>query len=86
MAQYTITIAPAAKKQIDKLPDHIKHKLGNTLYNIIAANPFIGKALKAELAGLYSYRIADYRVIYSILKQKLIIQVVKVMHRREAYR
>jgi addiction module RelE/StbE family toxin len=86
MRKYTIIIAPTAKKQIDKLPEHIKYKLGNTLYNIIAANPFIGKALKAELKGLYSYRIADYRVIYSILKQKLIIQVIKVMHRREVYR
>ena len=86
MKRYDIVIAPKAKKQIDKLPTSIKYKLGDTLLNVIAVDPFLGKALKAELKGLYSYRIGDYRIINSILKTKLIVQVVKVMHRREVYR
>lgn len=86
MKRYEIIIAPKAKKQIDSLPSHIKSKVGDTLINVIAMDPFIGKALKAELKGLYSYGLGDYRVIYNILKKKLIIQVIKVMHRIEAYR
>ncbi|NQT90237.1 MAG: type II toxin-antitoxin system RelE/ParE family toxin [Candidatus Omnitrophica bacterium] len=86
MKRYEIIIAPRAKKQIDKLPLHIKFKVGNTLLNVMALDPFVGKALKAELKGLYSYRLGEYRIIYSILKTKLIVQVIKVMHRREAYR
>jgi mRNA interferase RelE/StbE len=86
MKSYKIIFAPRAKKQISKLPAHIKSRIGDTLMSVIAKDPFIGKALKAELEGLYSYRIGDYRIIYSILKTKLIVQVVKVMHRREVYR
>ena len=86
MRRYEIVIAPRAKRQIDSLPAQIKTKIGDTLLNVIAADPYIGKALKAELKGLYSYRIGDYRIIYSILKRRLIVQVIKVMHRREVYR
>ncbi|MCX5692061.1 MAG: type II toxin-antitoxin system RelE/ParE family toxin, partial [Candidatus Omnitrophica bacterium] len=30
--------------------------------------------------------VGDYRIIYSILKRELIIQIIKVSHRREVYR
>jgi mRNA interferase RelE/StbE len=84
--RYRIVIAPIAKKQIDSLPENIKSRIGNVLTAILSVDPFKGKALKAQLKGLYSYRIGDYRVIYGIVKHELIIQVIKVMHRREAYR
>ena len=86
MSKYAIVIAPRAKKQIDSLPEIIKSKIARVLIDILADNPYIGKPLKAELRGLYSYRVADYRIIYSILKQELIIQIIKVMHRKEVYR
>lgn len=86
MTPYVIRIAPAARKQIDSLPQHIKSKVGEVLSAVLARNPFLGKALKAELEGLYSYRIGDYRIIYNIVRHELIIQVIKVMHRREVYR
>ena len=86
MTAYAIIIAPIAKKQIDGLPPGIKSRIGVVLSTVIARNPFIGKALKADLKGLYSYRLGDYRIIYSIVRHKLIVQIVKVMHRREVYR
>ena len=86
MAIFTVVITPRAKKQIDSLPANIKSRIGKVLIDVIAKDPFIGKPLKAELKGLYSYRAGDYRIIYSILKHVLTIQVIKVMHRREVYR
>ncbi len=86
MRDYGIIIASRAKKQIEGLPFNIKSRIGNVLIDVLAKDPFIGKALKAQLKGLYSYRVGDYRIIYSIVRQELIIQAVKVMHRREAYR
>ncbi|MDP2912988.1 MAG: type II toxin-antitoxin system RelE/ParE family toxin, partial [Candidatus Omnitrophota bacterium] len=85
MKRYTIVFAPKAKKEVDRLPSKIKTRIANAL-DILAFNPFLGKALKADLKGLYSYRIGDYRIIYDILKDKLIIEIIKVMHRREVYR
>ena len=86
MKRYNIIIAPRAKRQIDGLPKDIKSRMADVLLNVMARNPFIGKSLKAELKGLYSYRVGDYRIVYGVIKNRLIIQIVKVMHRREVYR
>ena len=82
---YTVLIAPRVKKQIDKLPLKIKEKIANAIQEL-STNSFLGKALKADLKGLYSYRVGNYRVIYNILRHRLIIQIIKVMHRKDAYR
>jgi mRNA interferase RelE/StbE len=85
MIRYTIIIAPRAKKEIDSLDSATKERVANALESL-ALDPYAGKSLKADLKGLYSYRIGDYRIIYMIINKQLLIQVVKVMHRRQAYR
>ena len=86
MTRYRIRIVPKVDKQIDSLPENIRSKVIKVIIDILATNPCLGKPLKAELKGRYSYRVADYRIIYSIMKQELLIQIIRVAHRREAYR
>ena len=86
MNSYRIVIAPRARKEIDGLPANIKSRIAEVLSNVLSKDPFTGKALKAELKGLYSYRVGDYRIIYAVARRELMIQIVKVMHRREVYR
>lgn len=45
----------------------------------------LGKPLSGNLASLYRYRIGDYRVIYQIFKNELIVVVVRVGHRKDVY-
>ena len=49
-------------------------------------NPYLGNALKGELRGLRRFRVGDWRVIYELLDDTLVVLVVRVAHRREAYR
>ena len=86
MNRYKIRLFPGARKQIDSLPEKIKSKIIRVVIDVLANDPYLGKPLKGDLKGRYSYRVADYRIIYSILKYELIIHIIKVMHRREAYR
>ena len=44
-----------------------------------------GKALTANLSGLWRSRIEDYRVICQIQDDKLVVLALKVGHRREVY-
>jgi mRNA interferase RelE/StbE len=48
-------------------------------------NPELGKPLTANLAGLWSIRIGNYRAIYQIRKQELIILILKLGHRKNIY-
>jgi len=45
----------------------------------------LGKALVGNFSGLYRYRIGDYRVIYQIIKNELLVVVVRVGHRKDIY-
>ena len=65
---------------------------GSTLERItralekISMNPYIGKFLKGELQGLHSYRTGNYRIIYEVVKAKIVIIVLKIGHRKDVYR
>lgn len=45
-----------------------------------------GKGLTANLAGLWRYRIGDYRLICEIEDEELVILTLTVGHRSEIYR
>ena len=45
-----------------------------------------GTRLKGELSGLRRIRDGDYRIIYELRKTELVVLVLRVAHRREAYR
>ncbi len=45
-----------------------------------------GKGLKADLAGLWRYRVGDYRILCQIRDAELYVLVVAVGHRRDVYR
>lgn len=85
---YKIKFASIAYKELEHIYQFDK-KLYTRLINAISAlqkNPYLGKALKARLKGDYSLRIADYRVIYTIHKNVLIIYIIDVGHRKNIYR
>ena len=45
-----------------------------------------GKPLSGDKAGLWSYRVGDYRIICLIEDERLVVVVVSVGHRRDVYR
>lgn len=44
-----------------------------------------GKGLRANLAGLWRYRVGDYRILCQIEDSKLVVLVISVGHRRDVY-
>jgi mRNA interferase RelE/StbE len=55
-------------------------------FTIISNKPYTATALVGNLKGYYSYRVGDYRIIYEIIKQKLLVYIEKVAHRKEVYK
>lgn len=62
---------------------HIKMKIRFALKEILK-DPYSGKALKDELAGLSSFRAGNFRIIYKPPKDK-IIEIVAVGPRKGIY-
>ena len=46
----------------------------------------LGKAMAGDKAGLWRYRVGDYRLICQIDDGAELILVLRVAHRKEAYR
>jgi mRNA interferase RelE/StbE len=85
LRKYRVQFTREAKKRIDKLDASIK-KIIQKAIDSLSHNPYRGKPLSHELAGLYSFRTSDYRIIYKIEEGQLIIIVITVGHRREIYK
>jgi mRNA interferase RelE/StbE len=45
-----------------------------------------GKGLTANWAGLWRYRVGDHRVICQLEDDRLLVLVVRIAHRSEAYK
>ena len=52
---------------------------------VVAQDPLSGKRLRGKYEGLWSYRFSDYRIVYRIEGQELVIVVLRVRHRRNVY-
>lgn len=44
-----------------------------------------GRGLKADLVGLWRYRVGDYRILCQIRDGELLVLVVAVGHRKDIY-
>lgn len=81
---YKVTFKKSVSRDLKKISkeeaDKILKKIEEELSEKADANPI----LKGRFAGLRKYRYGDYRVIYTIIEQKVII--LRIRHRREAYR
>ncbi len=85
---YNIEIAPDALRFLERLKKNNKNILDRLVRSIdsLRSNPFIGKKLVGDLSGFRSLRVGEYRILYVIIEKKILIQVVKIAHRREVYR
>ena len=81
---YVLVFTDTAKKQIDKLDARLRQQVDNGLLRL-AKNPRSGKPLRGELKGVWSERVATFRILYRIQEQKLEVVVLVVEHRKSVY-
>jgi len=81
---YSIRVTETAKKQLSKIDKQTARRIDSKLREI-ASDPF---AHVTRLVGLelYKMRVGDYRVLMSIQKDKLVVMVVEIGHRRNVYK
>jgi mRNA interferase RelE/StbE len=73
-----------SKKEISKIYNKIK----TYVYPQLKINPFFGtniKKLKGEFKDVYRYRIGEYRLFYSVDEKQILIYIMDIMKRNDAY-
>ena len=81
---YSIRVTETAKKQLSKIDKQTARRIDKKLREI-ASDPFLHVT---RLVGLeiYKMRVGDYRVLMSIQKDKLVVMIVEIGHRRNVYK
>jgi mRNA interferase RelE/StbE len=85
-SSYDIEIKASARKQIAALARKDQEAIAATIESLATAPRGPGREkLKGE-PNAYRIRAGDYRIVYEIHDDVLIVMVVRVGHRRDVYR
>jgi mRNA interferase RelE/StbE len=81
--KYELVYTRRAERDIEKLEPNVKDRIGKALLHSEEPLKFAEK-LSDPILGEYRFRIGDYRVIFDLQGNEIIL--LKVGHRREIYR
>lgn len=84
--KYSIDFAPRLEKQFNLIPKDIRALIFDRIDKLRSnPRPENVEPLQGADKGLFRIRQGDYRIVYSIQDHKLLILIVRVVHRREVY-
>lgn len=84
MARYRIEIKKSAVKEIKSLPPKDSSRLLKSIH-ALSENPRPQGCKKLTHREEYRIRVGQYRIIYTIEDDVLVVMVVKVGHRKDVY-
>ena len=86
MSRYRVEIARRAVKSVAQLPRREQQRIRAAI-DLLADGPRPpGCVAVADEESVYRVRVSNYRILYEVIDGRLVIQVVRVGHRRDVYR
>ena len=83
---YTIEISTSAAKAVDKLEKANRLRVVGAIELLsVDPRPPGAKMLRGGEQGRWRVRVGDYRIVYAIEDDRLLVLVLRVAHRREVY-
>lgn len=85
---WTVEFDDAAARELRKFDRQAQQEILRYLRERIATDEDprrFGKPLSRDMAGLWRYRIRDYRMICNIEDDKLVVLVLRAGHRKDVY-
>ncbi|WP_283611188.1 type II toxin-antitoxin system RelE family toxin [Mycolicibacterium poriferae] len=85
---YRVELTGAARRALaNELPEVVAVACWEFIRGPLADNPHrVGKPLRDQLEGRYSARRGEFRVIYQIFDDRVVVRVIHIAHRRDVYR
>jgi mRNA interferase RelE/StbE len=86
--KYAVQFVRSAQKEFDRLPAKLRTKVTEAL-SLLSQHPYSEllnvKRLKVG-NQLYRIRLGDYRIVYEIRDEALVVVVIKIGHRSDVYK
>jgi len=77
-----------AKKEFERLDRQVQIRIRRFLRERILPSEDpreLGASLRGNLAGLWKYRVGDYRIVAEIREAEILVLVVRIGHRSKIY-
>ena len=81
-ARFKLELTPRFERRFRSLDRQIQSRILKELW-ALAENPYTGKMLRGTWKDVLSLRVGDYRVLYLVTKEKVVL--LSVGHRRRVY-
>lgn len=82
---YRIEFKPSAADALAKIPQPQRARIARKI-DQLAANPRPRAAVKLEGAAFYRIRSGDYRIVYQVFDDRLMVLIVRIGSRGDVYR
>lgn len=83
---YDVEFAPSAARSFAKLERRIQRRIAQRVEELVYTPRPRGSEKLRGTADRYRLRVGDYRIIYDIEDDALVILILRVGHRRDVYR
>jgi mRNA interferase RelE/StbE len=84
--RYIIEYDIDIEEKLRDLPKSIREIIRKAIEKKLTIDPVtFGKPLRYSLKGYRRLRVGDYRVIYKIIEDKVIVFIVDIDHRKDIY-
>jgi mRNA-degrading endonuclease RelE of RelBE toxin-antitoxin system len=84
---FAIAWSPSALRDLARLPEKVATSVVEFVYGSLAENPHrVGHELRFELEGKHSANRSDYRIVYAIDADALLVTILAIDHRSKIYR
>jgi len=82
---YELIYSPVAIKQLEKLENTIKERILNSLERLRIRPDSCDIKRLVGMEG-YRFRVGDYRIIFDMERDKLLILILQIGHRKNIYK
>ncbi|TVS84923.1 type II toxin-antitoxin system RelE/ParE family toxin [Mycobacterium helveticum] len=85
---YRIELTKTAKRALTELlPEAVAVACWEFIRGPLAENPQqVGKPLRGRLEGRFSARRGEFRLLYRVFDDRVVVRVIHIAHRRDVYR
>ena len=84
--EWAVVFAPAARRQLAALSPDVQRRITRVIDALAAEPRPHGAMVLAGDRSIWRVRVGDYRVLYEIRGEELVVMVVGIGHHREVYR
>lgn len=85
MSNYAVEFTRSAQKELNKLPSQIGLRIAKAV-DKLSLEPRKGNVRPMVGSKSWRLRVGDYRIIYDICDNKLIVLIIRIRHRQNVYK